>query len=184
MRIVPIKAFYDHHYVIKSIWSLRNYCELLFCFKYNYLLIPFFPRMTAETVIAGLSWPRAGGGGQHPCLLPLFSGAQFSSDISPSPHRPVPPDELTSLSVSGGWSGPRELLSRYKWQVYGQPLIGCQEDAGHPLDKSCSQERTTGRKDVLLPLGAGPSGCNARSCSAILPPACAEADTPEGGAET
>lgn len=50
MRIVPIKAFYDHHYVIKSIWSLRNYCKLLFCFKCNYLLTPFFPRMIAIIV--------------------------------------------------------------------------------------------------------------------------------------
>ena len=55
MRIVPIKAFYDHHYVIKSIWSLRNYCKLLFCFKYNYLLIPFFPWMVALIELRSLS---------------------------------------------------------------------------------------------------------------------------------
>lgn len=52
MRLVPIKAFYDHHYVIKSIWSLRNYCKLLFCFKYNYLLTPFFLWMIAIIVIS------------------------------------------------------------------------------------------------------------------------------------
>lgn len=68
VRIVPIKAFYDHHYVIKSIWSLRNYCKLLFCFKYNYLLAHFFPWMIAIIVgtVLSLSQSRSHGG-QHPC---------------------------------------------------------------------------------------------------------------------
>lgn len=46
-----------------------------------------------------------------------------------------------------------------------------------------SEERTTGRRDVLLPLGAVLSGHDAWSCSDIFPSACAEANTEDGGAE-
>lgn len=100
MRIVPIKTFYDHHYVIKSIWSLRNYCKLLFCFKYNQFVTPSFPSMIAVMVImVPLSQVRACGG-QHAAPFLLLNRNQILFWCLSFPMQHGPPDKLTSLSVS------------------------------------------------------------------------------------
>lgn len=116
------------------------------------------------------------------------TGAQFCSGTYPPHHGHVPPDEPTSLSIldEPEWSKDISI----SLQMVGLGTTGWPNSnwmPGSMLEvlwvNLLSEERTTGRRDVLLPLGAVLSGRDAWSCSAIFPSACAEANTEDGGAE-